>query len=141
MKKPITPEAHGVIDYVTVATVAIAPEILDFPTTAKWLCRTLAADYLAVSLLTDYPLAVKRLIPFKAHGAIEGAIGAVLPALPWALGFARHRAARDFVLGLTGLTAVVAALTDWNGTQGTRTRRVRNSERARALSAGAPIAA
>ena len=37
------------------------------------------------------------------------------PISPWALGFARHRAARNFLFGLTAVTAVVAALTDWSG--------------------------
>ena len=52
--------------------------------------------------------------PIKAHGAAEAAIGLALPALPFALGFARHRAARNFFFGLTALTFVVAALTDWD---------------------------
>jgi len=52
-------------------------------------------------------------VPFRGHGMAEGAIGAALPAAPWALGFARHKPARNFILGLTALTAVVAALTNW----------------------------
>jgi hypothetical protein len=63
---------------------------------------------------TDYPLGVARKIPFKAHGATELIIGLALPALPHVLGFAEHRAARNFCFGLAGLTFVVAALTDWN---------------------------
>jgi hypothetical protein len=66
-------------------------------------------------MLTDYPLSAKRVVPFKGHGVAEGVIGLALPALPFALGFARHRAARNFFFGLTALTAVVAALTDWSG--------------------------
>jgi len=30
------------------------------------------------------------------------------------LGFAKHRPARNFFLGLTALTALTAALTDWS---------------------------
>jgi hypothetical protein len=65
--------------------------------------------------MTDYPLAVKRAVPFKLHGAAEAAVGMALPFMPWALGFARHRPARTLFLGLSALTGVVAALTDWNG--------------------------
>jgi hypothetical protein len=37
-----------------------------------------------------------------------------LPFVPWLLGFAQDRRARDFFLGLTALTAATALLTDWN---------------------------
>ena len=113
-KKPISPRIHGVLDYATVATTAAIPRALDFPEAAARLCYGLAGSYFGLSMLTDYPLSAKRTIPFKAHGATEGAIGLALPALPWALGFAKHRAARNYVLGLTALTFVVSALTDWN---------------------------
>jgi hypothetical protein len=113
MRKLISPRLHGVLDYATVAATLAAPRLLGFPAAAERLCYGLAGSYLGVSLLTDYPLAVRRAIPFPAHGVTEGAIGLALPALPTALGFADHRAARNFVLGLTALTAVVAALTDW----------------------------
>ena len=114
MQHPISPRAHGVLDYATSALTAAAPSVFDFPKPAAALCYALAGGYTALSLVTDYPLSAKRVVPFKAHGAAEGAVGLVLPALPWALGFARHRAARNFFFGLTAVTAVVAALTDWS---------------------------
>ena len=113
MRKPISPRLHGILDYATVAATVAAPRLFRFPVAAERLCYSLASSYLGVSLFTDYPLAARRTIPFKAHGVTEGVIGAALPAMPKALGFADHRAARMLVLGLTALTAVVAALTDW----------------------------
>jgi hypothetical protein len=114
MKKPISPFAHGVIDYITSATVALAPHALDFPAPARKLSRSLAASYTGLSSVTDYPLSVKRVAPFKVHGAVELAIGAALPAMPYLLGFSDHRAARNFFFGLTALTLGVALLTDWS---------------------------
>jgi hypothetical protein len=114
MRKPISPRIHGVLDYATSATVAAAPQVMRFPKPARVLFESLAASYTGLSAVTDYPLSVKRLVPFKAHGATELAIAAALPVLPWALGFADHRAARNLCFGLTALTLVVAALTDWN---------------------------
>lgn len=113
MKKPISPELHGVLDYATAAATAAAPRVFGFPEAAERLCYALAGGYGALSAVTDYPLAVRRTVPFKAHGAAEAMVGLALPALPWALGFAKHRPARNFFLGLTALTFVVAALTDW----------------------------
>ena len=115
MKKPISPRAHGVLDYATALATVAAPSLFNFPQQAARLCYGLAGSYTGLSLLTDYPLSVKRVVPFTAHGVTEGVLGAALPALPRALGFAEHRAARNFFLGLTALTAVVAALTDWQG--------------------------
>ena len=114
MPHPISARAHGVLDYATAVVTAAAPSLFDFPKPAAALCYTLAGGYTALSLVTDYPLSARRLVPFKAHGVAEGAIGVLLPALPWVLGFARHRAARNFYFALTAVTAVVASLTDWN---------------------------
>jgi len=115
MQKPITPLAHGVIDYTTSAAVAAAPLALGFPAPARRLFGTLAGTYTAVAALTDYPLSVRRAIPFEMHGASELAIAAALPAMPWLLGFADHKPARYLCFGLTALTLVVSALTDWSG--------------------------
>ena len=114
MQKPITPFAHGVLDYLTVGTVAMAPSLMDFPDEAANACYALAGIYAGTSLMTDYPLAVKRAIPFKAHGMTEIAIGAILPALPFMLGFATNARARNFFLALTAMTAMTAAMTDWD---------------------------
>ena len=112
---PISPRLHGVLDYTTSAAVAVAPRAMRFPKPARILFESLAAGYTGLSSVTDYPLSVKRVAPFKVHGATELAIAAILPALPFALGFADHRAARNLCFGLTALTLVVAALTDWDG--------------------------
>jgi hypothetical protein len=114
MRKPISPLIHGALDYATSAAVVAAPRVMNFPRPARILCDSLASGYTGLAAVTDYPLSVRRVAPFKAHGAAELAIAAVLPAMPWLLGFSEHRAARNFCFALTGLTLVVAALTDWN---------------------------
>lgn len=113
MRKPITPRMHGVLDYATSAAVAAAPPLFGMPKPATRLFESLAAGYTGLSSVTNYPMSVKRVVPFKAHGAAELAIAAALPAMPWVLGFAHHRAARNLCFALTGITLVVAALTDW----------------------------
>jgi hypothetical protein len=114
MRKPITPFAHGVMDYATVATVAAAPKLMRLSGRAAATCYALAGGYAMLSMLTDYPLAAKRVIPFKAHGIAEGAIGALLPAAPFLLDFASQRRARNLCFALAAVTGVVAALTDWD---------------------------
>jgi hypothetical protein len=122
MRKPISPRIHGIIDYTTSATIAALPGFIEMPKRARRLFRGLGAGYTGLSSVTDYPLAAKRLVPFKAHGAAELAVGAALPAMPWVLGFQRNRAARTLCFGITALTAVVASLTDWDGDRKRRRR-------------------
>lgn len=114
MQKPINGRMHGMMDYATVAATAAAPRALGFPRSAENLAYGLAAGYLGLSLLTDYPLSARRMVPFKGHGATEVMLGLALPFLPKLLGFDDDRRARNFFLGLTALTAVTALLTDWN---------------------------
>jgi hypothetical protein len=121
MPKPISPRVHGMIDYGTSAAVAAAPAALDMPPAARNLFEGLATGYTGLSAATNYPLGVKKMIPFKAHGAAELAIGMLLPAMPWLLGFSENRAARNMCFALTGLTLMVSALTDWD--QRSRRRR------------------
>ena len=114
MQKPINGRMHGMMDYATVAATAAAPRALGFPRTAENLAYGLAAGYLGLSLMTDYPLSARRMVPFKGHGATEVLLGMALPFLPRLLGFDDDRRARNFFLGLTALTAATALLTDWN---------------------------
>ena len=124
MRRPISPTAHGAIDYTTVAATLAAPMLLNFPKRAAGAAYALAGGYLALSALTDYPPALSRRVPLKAHGAADTLLGMAIPALPWMLGFARDRRARNFFLGLTGLTMAVTALTDWNGNRRRGLRRL-----------------
>jgi hypothetical protein len=114
MRKPITPRTHGILDYATAGATALVSRLLHFPRPAARTAQVWAAGYSLLSLLTDYPLAVKRTVPFKAHGALDATMGPIIPALPWLLGFARDRKARNFFLGLAAITLVVTTLRDWS---------------------------
>ncbi|HEX6927408.1 MAG TPA: hypothetical protein VF167_18425 [Longimicrobiaceae bacterium] len=113
MNRPISPTVHGALDYSTMAAALAAPRVLDFPKSAALATYSLAASYLALSALTDYPPALKRAVPLRVHGATDVALGFALPLLPWVMGFAREHRARNFFLALTGVTMIVTALTDW----------------------------
>jgi len=118
MRKPISPKLHGMLDYATSAATALLPLLMPLPRRAARTAEAWAAAYTALSALTDYPLALRRRVPFQMHGAVDRALGLVMPALPWILGFARNRRGRNVFLALAGVTIVVTALTDWNSTEG-----------------------
>jgi hypothetical protein len=70
----------------------------------------------------------------RSHGVAEGAIGALLAALPFLLDFASQRRARNLCFTLAGVTAVVSALTDWDK-KSERVARRRHRRRPRLVAA------
>lgn len=118
--KPITPTAHGYLDYLTVVVFVLAPTALGLaglPATLSW---TLAAVHLALTLATDFPLGWRPLIPFPIHGWIEKIVGPALVVVAFLPGF--HDAGPAFAFYLVMGLGIVAVgwLTDYSGTQ-TRT--------------------
>ena len=116
MRKPISPNLHGLLDYATMAAVFLAPRLLPMPRRARRTARRLAAGYTAMSAMTEYPLAVRPTLPWRTHGQVDRVLGALLPTLPFLFGFGRDRAARNFFLGLAAVTVAVTLLTDWDRT-------------------------
>ena len=85
MRKPISTQTHGVLDYLTVATFATLPKLLGFSPTLTRAMQTLAVGKLCYALMTDHELGVVRKIPMKAHLALDAMGGATLAALPFVL--------------------------------------------------------
>ena len=113
MRKPISPNLHGLLDYATMAAVFLAPKLLPMPRRARRTARRLAVGYTAMSALTEYPLSLHPTLPWRAHGQVDKVLGAMLPVVPFVLGFGRNKAARNFFLGLAAVTVAVTLLTDW----------------------------
>jgi hypothetical protein len=111
---PITPAAHAVLDYAVAATFFAA---------GAWLMRrhraaaTLAfangAMVAGMSMLTDYPGGIVRVLPFRGHRAgdvVQAAFAGLGPAL---FGFAGDEEARFFYAQAASEVGVIAA-TDWD---------------------------
>jgi len=114
MLKPISPTVHGAMDYATVLGTVAAPKMLNMPPKAAGLAYGIAAAIMGLAAFTDFKPGIKRAVPLKAHGMTDTALGLALPALPWMMGFARNKKARNFFLGLTGMVVLTTALTDWS---------------------------
>jgi len=86
--RPIDATLHGVTDYSAGTLLVTAfPRLVGIEgTPAGRQIRTAGAIHAGYSTLTDYPLGIVKLIPFRAHLAID-AIGAVaLAAAPFVSG-------------------------------------------------------
>ncbi|WP_411725577.1 hypothetical protein [Methyloglobulus sp.] len=113
--KIISPTQHGYLDYVTVVLFLAAPTLIGLTGVAGALAYALAAIHLAMTLVTDFPLGVAKLLPFSIHGWVERVVGPVLVLLPFALGF--DTAARSFYIVIGIVIVVVGLLTDYQQTQ------------------------
>jgi hypothetical protein len=86
--RPIDSTLHGVTDYSAGATLlTVFPRWADIEgTESARQIRIAAAIHAGYSTLTDYPLGIVKLIPYKAHLALD-AIGALaLAATPFVTG-------------------------------------------------------
>ena len=118
MPKVIAPRTHGVLDYLVVVLLALAPALFGFSGAPEVLARTLAGAYLFITLFTAFPLGVVKFIPFPVHGMIEAVAGVAALAAPWLFGFADDQpAARNFFVFLGAMELIVFALTDWRAAQ------------------------
>jgi hypothetical protein len=116
MFKVLNPTIHGALDYALAITFLFIPGVLGFPYPAAVLSQIFGVVYIAASLLTRYPLAILRLLPFPMHGVIESIMAVAWIVVPWVFGFADHAPARTFfLLAGVGLLAVVS-LTDYKAT-------------------------
>ena len=114
--KVLSPSAHGVLDYITVAFFALAPTLFDLQHPYSTAFYVLAAGYLLIALLTDYPMSFRRVIPVPLHGALELVSGLAFIALPFLFGFSGDQpVARNLFIG-SGIFFVLSWLmTDWKG--------------------------
>jgi hypothetical protein len=76
--KIISVTAHGILDYATVAIFALAPSVLGLTGIASLVSYALAAIHLIMTLLTDMPLGVLKIIPMRLHALVEMLVGPVL---------------------------------------------------------------
>jgi hypothetical protein len=112
--KVLSPRVHGMLDYATVALFALAPTLFDFSGPYATACYVLAGGYLLITLLTDFPMGVARVIPFPMHGGLELVSGLALLAVPFLFGFHDdNHEARNFFMGMGILFLGSWLLTDW----------------------------
>ncbi|WP_295628788.1 hypothetical protein [uncultured Nitrosomonas sp.] len=113
--KVISPRMHGYLDFLTVIIFLLAPTLLGLSQLPAMLAYSLAAVHLMVTLASDFPFGVFKLIPFTIHGWIERLVGPLLIALPFILGFADEETARNFYIAVGLIIIVVGMLTDYQG--------------------------
>jgi hypothetical protein len=69
--KKLSPRVHGILDYFTVLLLLSSPSLFDMQTNGALFTYVLAIVHLILTLLTDFPPGVFKIIPLKLHGLIE----------------------------------------------------------------------
>jgi hypothetical protein len=78
---------HAIADYAVGTLLVVAALAVGGTGLAVATGVTVGVVVLAVSMLTKYPLGVKKLLPFTVHSAGDYLAAALLLAAPFALGF------------------------------------------------------
>ncbi|MDV6347797.1 hypothetical protein R2083_09755 [Nitrosomonas sp. Is35] len=111
--KVISPRIHGYLDFLTVFIFLLAPTLLGLGQLSAILAYSLAVVHLLVTLASDFPFGVVKLIPFTVHGWIERMVGPLLIAIPFLLNFSTEEAARNFYIAMGITIILVGILTDY----------------------------
>jgi hypothetical protein len=114
LSAPISPVAHAVLDYAVAATFfGVGAWLMRRHRTAASLAFGNGAMVAGMSMLTDYPGGVVRVLPFRGHRAgdvLQAAFAGLGPAL---FGFAGDDEAKFFYAQAASEAAVIAG-TDWD---------------------------
>jgi hypothetical protein len=101
MVKPISARPHGVLDYSAGIFLLVSPWLFGFNDVSTAATITMVVFGLVVvvlSLLTNYPLGLIKLVPFSTHGRIETAGAIALLISPWLVRFADVPVARNIAV-------------------------------------------
>jgi hypothetical protein len=79
---------HAIADYAVGLTLLVVAVAVGGSAGAVGTGVVVGATVLAVSMLTKYPLGVRKVLPFTVHSAGDYLAAALLLAAPWVLGFA-----------------------------------------------------
>lgn len=118
--KILNPRVHGYLDYIAVLYLLAAPSLFGFSGLPATILYVIAAAYLVMILLTNYPLGVVKVIPFPLHGGVELLTGILFIALPWAAGFAdAGTLARNVYVATGAVLFAVWLVTDYRAAEAT----------------------
>jgi len=86
--KVIGPAIHGVLDYVAVVFLLLAPTLFPGLTGPHvFAAYGLALGHLALTVCTRFPAGLFGVVPLRVHGLIEIIVSIALIVAPWILGF------------------------------------------------------
>lgn len=118
--KPLAAKQHGAIDYLIGIALIISPWLFQFDNlsdSATYTMVLVGSIILLVSLMTNYPLGVIRILPFPIHGIIELIGTAMLLVSPWLMGFVNVTPAFNLAIVMSIAYLAVISITNYSAYQ------------------------
>jgi hypothetical protein len=112
--KPISLTVHGAIDYLAVVIFAVAPAVIGLSGWPAALSYALAGIHLLMTLLTDFPAGVIKVIPIVLHQWVERIVGPLLIILAFVA--MNETYARAFFVAMGVIIFAVERLTAYRST-------------------------
>jgi hypothetical protein len=109
--KPISLNLHSAIDYIAVVIFAAAPTVIGLSGWPAMLAYALAGIHLLMTLLTDFPGGVIKIIPVILHSWVERIVGPVLVIVAFLPQFGATRNGQVFFVVMGVVIFVVEQLT------------------------------
>ena len=103
----LSTRAHGVIDYAMGLLLIVSPYLFGFNTggAAQWTPMVVGIALLGLSVMTNYELALVRIIPMPVHLAADVGAGLLLAVSPWLFGFSDRVTWPHVIFGLLEIGA------------------------------------
>jgi hypothetical protein len=76
--KIISNKVHATLDYVTVVVLALAPTVIGLTGAEAIVSYVLAIVHLSMTLVTDMPFSLAKIVPIKLRALVEALVGPVL---------------------------------------------------------------
>jgi hypothetical protein len=103
---------HAALDYIYGAQALAAPRLMGFKDDdkANMAAMIIGVGTIVSGLTTRHEGGVIKMLPFNTHLKLDAASAVLSSAAPWLLGFSDNKKARNAILGLAALAAVVTLL-------------------------------
>ena len=82
MRRPISRTQHGIVDYAVAALESVLARTLPASRRVQRLLALSASNALLLALLTRYELGLVKVLPMRAHLALDGVFAATFLAAP-----------------------------------------------------------
>lgn len=113
MKKPISRKAHGIIDYAFAAAQIAGPLLLGLNRGAKTKEIGVASGVALHGMLSNTPVGLKKLVPFKMHRNIDIATLGTMALASLLPDYRKDKRAMIFHWSLIAMGVATVLLTDW----------------------------
>lgn len=107
-------KTHGIIDYVVVIFLWLAPTLFNLPLLTSGFTYVLGLIHMTLTLTTEFELGLIRRIPLKVHGLIELIVSLVLVPVAFLLNSLEGERSKHFYLFFALAVFLTWMLTDYH---------------------------